>query len=1264
MGFNSVQLISWNVNGISNKTKKYSIISHLKSLSCDLAMIQETHTNVLESAKLRQGWVGQVYSAPGNGASRGVATLISKKISFKLVKQIADKDGRYLILFGLLQSEKCVLVNIYAPNTGQSTFLSKLNLMLAEFAEYPILMGGDFNAVSNAVVDRSGHPLPSDRALSSAFKEILNSFALSDVWRTVNPDMREYTFYSSAHLSYSRIDYMLFSQCLVGNVIDCKIHPIIISDHAPLSTLFVPKVINNKNKQWRFNNSLLKEQDFISLIEERTQEFISINLASVESVQIVWEAYKATCRGWIIGYASAKKKEKMAKKQSLINELKNLESKHMMDPTNIQIKKAVEVSKTELKSIIYEENAFALYQLRRREYESGDKAGKMLALRLKQQESRQTISSIYDVNGALVCDQLGINQAFANFYSTLYKSECCAGEEEMEHFFKDIQLPCLSTHEKDSLDTPILENEIKFAIKSLSTGKCCGDDGYSSEFFKCFHGTLTPLLKLLFNDIVSNQSMPLTMRQATISLIPKPGKDHLQMGNFRPLSILNNDYKIFAKVLAIRIEKVIPSLIHVDQTGFIKGRYASNNMRRLFQVMYEAETSRCPAIAVSLDAEKAFDRVEWKYLFYTLPKYGFGPMIMDWIRALYHKPVASVRTNGIKSNPFQLYRSTRQGCNVSPLIFILALEPLACAIRAQEEIHGITVCDYEYKANLFADDILLTLSNPTHSIPHVLQLIDSFGRLSGYRVNYTKSEAIPLNNLTFQSHLGSAPFSWKPKGMKYLGIKIQAPIDKMVELNAPELIKIIREDTKRWTVLPLSLWGRSETIKMNLLPRLTFMMSSIPLKFPPSWFKEINKIFSGFLWNNKKPRISQKKLINPRSCGGIGLPDIYQYYIAYNSRYPLQWAYNRDRQIGSWEWLEEQLVSKHNKELTLSNLWYNPSKIRLKNPLLKFSCEIVTILHKRLSFNGYSLPSCPLWHNPLFTAGGKTLKDMVWQQHNLKQVGQIVDNGKMITFNNLKTQFGLTDFHFLIYNQIYSIVRSLSSRGVELGTAGELENGLVTATKRKGTVSTMYKLLLSSNPCSNLHTKYQWEREIGLPISETQWNAALRNSTTVSKCVRYKIIQLKIIHRAYMTPKTMNKIDPSISKMCWHGCGSEGTLIHMLWTCPLVKQFWTDIIKDLNLLDGSTAEIEPCPIACVLGVEMSSVQSRMMRHVLLLAFVAAKRIILMNWKERKQNCFHIENWRRDFMDILAMEQGALALNIEKPTTPQGPWDFMKTLLTF
>ncbi len=158
---------------------------------------------------------------------------------------------------------------------------------------------------------------------------------------------------------------------------------------------------------------------------------------------------------------------------------------------------------------------------------------------------------------------------------------------------------------------------------------------------------------------------------------------------------------------------------------------------------------------------------------------------------------------------------------------------------------------------------------------------------------------------------------------------------------------------------------------MNILPRLAYLMSSIPLKFSPSWFKEVNKLFSCFLWRDKKPRISYKKLTNPRVKGGIGLPDIHQYYVAYNSRYPLHWAYNKVREVGGWDWLEEQILKEYNTDLSLPVLWYNPKAIpKMKNPLLQFSCEI-KLLQKHLSFSGTSLPLCPLWSNSLFTARGQ-----------------------------------------------------------------------------------------------------------------------------------------------------------------------------------------------------------------------------------------------------------------------------------------------------
>lgn len=132
----------------------------------------------------------------------------------------------------------------------------------------------------------------------------------------------------------------------------------------------------------------------------------------------------------------------------------------------------------------------------------------------------------------------------------------------------------------------------------------------------------------MINESEQNTRLRATSNRATISLLLKPNKDP-NLSSYQPISLINVDTKIIDRALALRLEKVIQSIIHPDQTGFVKSRLDSSNTRRLFNIMNNngcINFLHCTVIidTVTLDVEKAFNRVNWKVLFYTLEQYSLG----------------------------------------------------------------------------------------------------------------------------------------------------------------------------------------------------------------------------------------------------------------------------------------------------------------------------------------------------------------------------------------------------------------------------------------------------------------------------------------------------------------------------------------------------------------------------------------------------------------------------------------------------------------
>lgn len=172
--------------------------------------------------------------------------------------------------------------------------------------------------------------------------------------------------------------------------------------------------------------------------------------------------------------------------------------------------------------------------------------------------------------------------------------------------------------------------------------------------------------------LLRKAASPRLLCEASISLLLKKDKDPTSCGSYRPVSLLNVDFKILTKVLSCRLQLVLPSLICLDQTGFTPGRHSFFNTRRLFNILF-SPPSDSPEIILSLDAEKAFDRVEWVYLFFILGKFGFDSNFISWIQLLYSSPVASVHTNGLHSPLFFLFSVGHVRAVPSLLYFLILL---------------------------------------------------------------------------------------------------------------------------------------------------------------------------------------------------------------------------------------------------------------------------------------------------------------------------------------------------------------------------------------------------------------------------------------------------------------------------------------------------------------------------------------------------------------------------------------------------------------
>uniref|UniRef100_A0A8C1LC25 Reverse transcriptase domain-containing protein n=1 Tax=Cyprinus carpio TaxID=7962 RepID=A0A8C1LC25_CYPCA len=1021
------------------------------------------------------------------------------------------------------------------------------------------------------ILDRSGPKESHSQAFcSDKLRQCVTSASLVDSWRLINPSAKSFTFFSATHKSYSRIDYIFISTSLSSAVRDANICSLSLSDHdGNLCRLsLIPRP--SRATRWRFNPKLLQDENFCSQFRNKFAEFIEINQGSVDDPRTLWNAVKGFIRNNSISYASFLQKKRHKKIAELESQLQNLTRDNQRCFSDSTLSKIMAV-RSELNSLLRSRAEFLIQRCRQNYYFQGSRPSHLLALRIRNSEKFANISAVKSQSGLIMTDPKDINISFHSFYSNLYTSSAVGDPDSFTSFLSNLDLPRLSDSDSDYLAEPITLQELESAIRSMNKGKSPGLDGIPVELYSTFWSDLGPLMLDMINFSVSQGSFHPSINIAVISLLLKKDKDPTSCSSYRPLSLIGTDVKLYAKVLSRRLEKFMNRLVHHDQTGFIKSRSASDNLRRLYHIINSTNSSSSPCAVLSLDAMKAFDQLEWNYLWAVLQHLGLGSSFINMIKVLYFNPAASVLTGSVCSNPFFIHRGTRQGCPLSPLLFALSLEPLAQAVRRSQTISPIIIRNTQHHISLFADDILLFLEKPSHSIPHVLNLFDHFGSLSGFKINWSKSCLLPLNSKFDPTSLSaSIPLV---QNFKYLGINVFPSLQEILSKNYNSILSKISSDLENWSRLPTSLQARISVIKMNVLPRINFFSSMIPLPPPVGYWNKLDACVSRYIWNGKRPRIKLTTLQRSRLHGGLSLPNFRLYAQAFSLR-PLSVWFDPDASV-SWRAIEESIVYPYKlKHLVFSGVPLRQCKSRF-GPIVTHLLSTWRDVERRLQLVTIWHKHSPIFHNNNLLSGNTPFHCPQWTHHKVNTLGDIYDDSGLQSFQNLKTQYNLPGTSFFMYLRIRSALRAYGVPWNSQLPIHPLRKLILPSEEFPSSASVIYLFLLEHS-YKPLSITTVWAKDLNEDVhvlfSDQIWGMFKLSS----KNPNHQMIHWKLLHRVYLTPMKRFHMNLSSSPKC-NLCsqGSLGTFLHFFWECPSLSPFWSQLSQDLSYLLGTEICLTP-----------------------------------------------------------------------------------------
>lgn len=1154
------KMLSFNVRGLRDEHKRTSIFNYVRRKNIDLCLIQEAHCTEKEENIWENQWGGKIIFSHGASNARGVIVLIKPSLDCKIIDIYKDNQGRYLEVNCSIQGTNFKVINLYAPNNEMArlNFLKDIKNRLdkedREIYKGKIILGGDLNLVQDEHLDRKG----GTQNFSNLYKlgittltGIKEEHDMVDLWRLKHPTTKRFTWRQKNPLISSRLDVFLVSTLLSDYAVEIDILPSFRSDHSPV-VMSIKTFENRKGPGlWKLNNTFLDDSKYIEKISGLINN-LKQNQDIFADQRVWWEYLKYKIREFSLNYGRQRAKETRENEKHYESELKLIEEKIDSLQNDNELSQ-LNQRKDEITANILEMDRIKtegiILRSRCRWHEEGEKNNKYFLNLCSRNKVKTTVNKLLREDGIETQNQNEIIEMQKSFYKKLYAKQNTETTAAKTHYLRSINTSTLSNEDKIAGEGLLTLDELTKSMKSFKNNKTPGNDGLTVEFYRKFWGPLCkPLLDTL-NYSYSVGELSLSQRQAVITLLDK-GKDRQLLKNWRPLSMLNVDYKLGSKAIAERIKLYLPKLIHTNQVGYISGRHISNNIRAISDILEYTKLKGIPGVIVNIDFEKAFDSVNWEFLILTMKKFNFGESIIKWVETFYSNISSCVISNGWTSEYFEVERGVRQGDPLSPYLFVMVAEILACSIRQDDKISGIKIGNEEIKLVQYADDTNGVLSNEI-SARYFLKNVETFGRYSGLKLNIDKTEGAWIGSLR-NNQTKPLGIKWPDTPLRILGVYVSYNKDECNKLNFEDKIQKCKQLINSWIPRNLTLIGKSIIIRTFIISQFLYATSAIDI--PDKYVSEIENLIYNFIWSGKKPKIRREILRQSTENGGLNVPDIKTMLEVNKVKWIQKYEF---AEYHVWKTTLKSFLEYNDIDLdVLLHANYDINKLCGKKRALIIPSFYIKMLRTWSEISETQSPKETfLWYNKKFLIDYKPFFYRDFYENGIKSVSDLYANGEIIPFQ-VHQEKGLNRTDWFKWYTLVQMIKKEAVTQKQLNDTGSKKIVLKTAFFRKVTSRVIYELFMEKR-----YAGIATEPRIIKYVKPTQ----LSKKEIFFICHRMVIdtktkeFQYKFLNNILVNNHLLKKWKIKESDSCTFCKIHDETIDHLFWECPVIKDFWSDV---------------------------------------------------------------------------------------------------------